>query len=313
MPVALSAALRAAARRGARRRAQRDRRLPAQGGPRGWRAWRCWRRATGCRRSACPRGGGALRGDALGARAHARPLPRGGARAGGRRAGRHGRRSRSGCWSTRSSRPRPSGCCAALELLEHARLVEGSPSVRLLLVAPPRAGAGEGRCSWRCALDVTAVLARQLEQLIKSGERRPRDAAVWALARAVADAGRAAVAAAAQVGRRGAALRGDRRAARLDRKVGQTLRASPMEETASVRLGREAFFARDGARAASTALEAMLANGARAPVTERREVARLLGRLADEERSGGAGALPRRRRRHRAPGGASRRWGRAAT
>ncbi len=98
--------------------------------------------------------------------------------------------------------------------------------------------------------------AKELEDLVAEGMRRPRDEAVWALARLHPDRARAVLPPLL-----GSSDIGDRCAA-----IGALL----------------SFVREEHVSAAAQALEALLKRGANAPTMERREVARLLGRLKDE-------------------------------
>ena len=103
------------------------------------------------------------------------------------------------------------------------------------------------------ALELEAYeTAPTLERLVESGPRRPRDQAVWALARLSPD-----------------------RAERLL----PALLESPDIGLRCAAIG--ALVHTQGNSAALASLSALLARSAQAPVSERREVARLLGRLKD--------------------------------
>ncbi len=95
--------------------------------------------------------------------------------------------------------------------------------------------------------------APTLERLVESGPRRPRDQAVWALARLSPE-----------------------RAERLL----PALLDSPDIGLRCAAIG--ALLHTQGSSEALASLSALLARGAQAPVSERREVAKLLGRLKDE-------------------------------
>ncbi len=98
---------------------------------------------------------------------------------------------------------------------------------------------------------------KELEALVSEGMRRPRDEAVWALARLHPDRARVILPPLL-----GSSDIGDRCAA-----IGALLSLMKEEHVSP----------------AAQALEALLKRGANAPTMERREVARLLGRLKDEE------------------------------
>ncbi|MBU8894978.1 cyclic nucleotide-binding domain-containing protein [Corallococcus sp. M34] len=103
------------------------------------------------------------------------------------------------------------------------------------------------------ALDLDArELAPTLERLVEEGPRRPRDLAVWALARLSPE-----------------------RAARLL----PPLLSSPDAGLRCAAIG--ALVRTQGSAAALESLQELLARGEQAPVAERREVAKLLGRLKD--------------------------------
>ncbi|MFT3842975.1 MAG: cyclic nucleotide-binding domain-containing protein [Myxococcaceae bacterium] len=175
--------------------------------------------------------------------------------------------------------PSPEKVLRALELFEHGG-VDIRPQLKGLLTHPHER-VQERAVQLSLSLKVPAV-SKELEALVKGGSRRPRDAAVWALAELNPMKGALLLPPlleAPDVGLRCAAIGA---LIRLDRQVGSILNRPAMEETASVRMGREAFFARDGAKVASAALAKLLSSGASAPVIERREVARLLGKLGDE-------------------------------
>ncbi len=140
----------------------------------------------------------------------------------------------------------------AAELLENAGLVQ-EPHVRLMLVHPHERVQEKGVKLAR-AMGLSA-LSRQLELLVGTAPRRPRDEAAWALAQLAPERARAVLPAhlgSSDVGLKCAALGG--------------LLSLPGEPDALVK----------------ETLQAVLSRGPRAPAAERREVARLMGRLADQ-------------------------------
>ncbi len=175
--------------------------------------------------------------------------------------------------------PSPERVLRALELFEHGG-VDVRPQLKALLMHPHERV--QERAVQLAVTHRAAGVAKELEQLVKGGSRRPRDAAVWALAELAPMKGALLLPPLLEspdIGLKCAAIGA---LLRLDRQVGQLDARPQVDETASVRMGREAFFARDGAKVAKVALDKLLQNGPHAPVIERREVARLLGRLSDE-------------------------------
>ncbi len=147
--------------------------------------------------------------------------------------------------------PTPERALRAVELLEHAHLVKEDP-VRLMLVHPHERVQEKGVRLARA--HGFSGLARQLELMIAQAARRPRDEAVWTLAQLAPQRARVVLPQlleAKDVGLLCAAVGG--------------LLSMPGEPDPK------------GKRV----LETLLARGARAPAAERREVARLLGRLGD--------------------------------
>ncbi len=139
----------------------------------------------------------------------------------------------------------------AADLLDHAGLVK-EHHVRLLLAhAHERAQERAVHLVEKLSL---STLSRPLEVMIVTAERRPRDAAVWALARLAPDRAREVL----------PPLLGTADVGLLCTAVGGLLSLPGTREPR-----------------ATQALETLLKRGSRAPAAERREVARLLGRLAD--------------------------------
>lgn len=141
----------------------------------------------------------------------------------------------------------------AAELLDLADLVR-EPHVRLMLAHPGERLQEKGvELALRLKLD---GLAKALEALVVQGARRPRDAAIWALAQLSPE--RARVVLAPQLASSDPGV--------LAAAVGGLLSVpGPVDPKARA------------------ALDALLARGPSAPVAERREVARLLGRLRGAE------------------------------
>ncbi len=147
--------------------------------------------------------------------------------------------------------PAPERALRAAELLEFASGLDES-HVRVLLAHPQERVQTRGvQLAEKLR---TAGLSRQLELLISSGARRPRDAAVWTLARLAPE--RARLVLPQLVGRDDTGL--------VTSAVGGLLSLPGEKHPRAV----EVF-------------ERLIARGGAAPTSERREVARLLGRLGD--------------------------------
>lgn len=144
--------------------------------------------------------------------------------------------------------PSPERALRAVEMLQLAH-VPLSPHVRTLL-AHPHERVQERGVKLAVVLQVRNV-SRELEALIARGERRPRYEATWALAR----------------------LDGQRAL--------QTLPPLLSAQDVGVRCAATGALRLLGFGPAGAALEQMVRRGASAAPAERREVARLLGRLAD--------------------------------
>jgi len=141
----------------------------------------------------------------------------------------------------------------AAELLELAGLVR-EPHVRLLLAHPAERLQEKG-VGLALELGLSSV-ARALEGLVGTGARRPRDAAIWALAKL--DPARARVV------------------------LGPLLDASDPGVLAAA-VGGMLSMPGEADPRAKAALARLLERGPQAPVAERREVARLLGRVGRGE------------------------------
>lgn len=147
--------------------------------------------------------------------------------------------------------PSPERALRAVDLLERSELLR-EPHVRALLLHPHERVQERGV---RLAGDLNLKgLAKPIEQLIGQATRRPRDAAVWMLARLAPERAKVVLPALLHLGDIGltaAAIGG--------------LMTIPGEKNTT----------------AHAMLGALLAKGADAPAGERREAARLLGRLGD--------------------------------
>ncbi len=147
----------------------------------------------------------------------------------------------------------PEHALRAADLLERTGLMQEA-HVRLLLAHPQERVQTRG-VALAESLKLTA-LARQLEALIVLGSRRPRDSAIWALAKLSAERARVVL----------PPLLKETDIGVLTSAIGGLL-SLPGPEDASAR----------------QMLDALLARGVDAPPAERREVARLVGRLGKPE------------------------------
>ncbi|MEW5740985.1 MAG: cyclic nucleotide-binding domain-containing protein [Myxococcota bacterium] len=141
----------------------------------------------------------------------------------------------------------------AAELLELAGLVREA-HVRLMLAHPGERLQEKG-VALALSLQLTG-LSKALEALVAQGARRPRDAAIWALAKLNPERARAV--------------------------LGPLLFASDPGVLAAA-VGGVLSLPGEADPAARAALTRLLERGGSAPVAERREVARLLGRLQGAE------------------------------
>jgi CRP-like cAMP-binding protein/HEAT repeat protein len=153
------------------------------------------------------------------------------------------------------SAPTPERVLRAVDMLEHA---EAAPLRHHLaaLLAHPHERVQERGVTLALSMEARE-LAPMLERLVEEGPRRPRDQAVWALARLSPE-----------------------RAERL---------LPPLLTSSDVGLRCAAIGALMRTQVNSAALESLrelLSKGDHAPVAERREVARLLGRLKDPRFAG---------------------------
>lgn len=152
--------------------------------------------------------------------------------------------------------PSPERALRAADLLEYAGAIDES-HVRLLIAHPHERVQTRGvKLAER--LGTTAV-TKQLELLATSGARRPRDAAVWTLARLAPERARVV--------------------------LPPLLSSSDVGLVTSVVGGLLSLRGEPDARAVA-AFQRIVAKGAGAPVSERREVARLLGKLGDPQHAG---------------------------
>ncbi len=151
----------------------------------------------------------------------------------------------------------------AIDLLEASRAPLG-PHVKTLLSHPDERVREKGV---QVALETNATgVLKELEALVTGSSRRPRDAAVWALPTLAPELGRLLLPSltdAEDIGLKTAA-------------IGAWLRLDPSSEIARLRL------------------DALLGRGPAAPAPERREVARLLGRIGEQTRQKIDEALPPR-------------------
>lgn len=152
--------------------------------------------------------------------------------------------------------PAPEQVLRAIDILERTELLTDE-HVGALLIHPSEAVQSRG-------VELTAernatALSKRLEVLITRGTRRPRDAAIWTLARIAPDRARVVL----------PPLLESKDIGVLTAAVGGML---SLEGPADAR--------------ATELLEGLLSRGATAPAAQRREVARLLGRAGRVDRSG---------------------------
>lgn len=151
--------------------------------------------------------------------------------------------------------PSPEKALRAAELLEYANVIDET-HIRLMLAHPHERVQTRG-VQLAERLQTTAV-ARQLEVLVGTGARRPRDAAVWALARLAPERARVVL----------PPLLTSEDVGVVTAAVGGMLSLPGQKDGRAV-----------------AAFTKLVERAGRAPVSERREVARLLGRLGDPDHS----------------------------